>query len=295
MFKEASQRKTKSDRQSATLSKNALYTPLVAFESDGDPSLYMASRKKVPTSIRESSLMDFLQSVSVDYHRNSSTSTSKNNGGRPLSLSDVDDRIRQRALTLIGGGINASLAKKRARVDRNPDVMSNRKQKRIISEARLQHVTSVDSVLSVTDTRRAALQRKEQTLAKLTERWNDYIKEMIGPPGHELNDAAYALASSRLGTCELIGGVVRIKKCPAHKSWVGKEGMVTEETSNTWKILRIQRVEAAEGPTRLRVVGKELVVPKMNAELSFRVQTNENEKSDKPKFLVVVIDGNSRR
>jgi len=100
------------------LSKNLLYAPLTAYhkaaaatcvdDKDGIDGRLNYHKKK---SFKESSLVSFLHSVSCDYHRTrrSTVNDAKNNGSRPLGLADIEDRIRQRAVTLIGGGINSSI------------------------------------------------------------------------------------------------------------------------------------------------------------------------------------------
>ena len=111
-------------KQSSTLSRNALYTPLMAFEQTNvDPSSYMTTRKNIPSSLRESSLVDFIQTVSETTEK-------------PLSFQAVEERIRQRALTLVGGGINSSMTgqqSKRQRRRRRHEQVSNRQRKRILT------------------------------------------------------------------------------------------------------------------------------------------------------------------
>lgn len=100
------------------LSKNILYAPLDAYNKvtandDHDKkigsieSLQSNYRKKKKS--KEANLASFLHTVSCDYHRNRHRNDAKNNGSRPLGLADIEDRIRQRAVTILGGGINSSL------------------------------------------------------------------------------------------------------------------------------------------------------------------------------------------
>ena len=93
-----------------TLSRNAIYTPLEGYDQEEvEPSQYMTTRKTIPKSLQESSLFTFYQSVSYNFHYKIATASDpRNNGNRPSSLKDVEERIRQRAITLIGGGINSA-------------------------------------------------------------------------------------------------------------------------------------------------------------------------------------------
>ena len=111
-----------------SLSKNLLYAPLEAYhkaacfqavggdsdystsDSNFHPSQYMSLKSSIPKSLQESSLVSLFHSISCNYHRNRAMANdAKNNGSRPLGLSDIEERIRQRAVTLVSGGINSSI------------------------------------------------------------------------------------------------------------------------------------------------------------------------------------------
>lgn len=104
------------------LSKNELYTPLAGYDQeDVEPSVYLGTKSSIPKSLQESSLVQFYRKVSLDYHYKNPNipSTNNNNGNdyknagasRPIPLADVDDRIRQRTVTLLGGGIHTVATK----------------------------------------------------------------------------------------------------------------------------------------------------------------------------------------
>jgi hypothetical protein len=124
------------------LSKNALYTPLSAYEQTKvEPSLYLGTKPSIPNSLQETSLVNFLRTVSLEYHYQPSsssvvdpltisTTTTTNpflppylahrndckyvGGSQPVSLSKMEERIRQRTVTLLGGGIHVTAAQRKA-------------------------------------------------------------------------------------------------------------------------------------------------------------------------------------
>ena len=129
-----------------TLSKRLLYLPLAAYESsshggsDGgttnnavDPiTTYLDNRKSLPISVQEKALVNFWHKVGVEYHQNQATvHDPKNNGNRPISLRDLEDRIRQRALTLVGGGINKSWSQNSSTVPQQKGDYQIRRQEEV--------------------------------------------------------------------------------------------------------------------------------------------------------------------
>lgn len=216
--------------RSTTLSRNALYSPLVAYEqTQVDPALYMGNQKTIPSSLKESALSSFLQSVGEDYHRNRATGPDpKNNGSRPLSVSDMDDRLRQRVVTLVGGGINSSMA-------------SSNRQPRSKAKVRKRYRREWDQVkesISVksTDTSIDSL----SFLQQLNGRWNVYMLEMLGLNSKFTAKIEASILKSRLtaarSSMELAGAHIQIKECTQKRDLVGTFGVVVGETNNTWCI-----------------------------------------------------------
>ena len=116
------------------LSKNALYTPMAGYDQgDVDPNQYLATKSSIPKSVQESSLVQFYRNVSLDYHYKNPKipSTSNMNGNdykyagasRPIPLADVNDRIRQRTVTLLGGGIH-TVATMSSSVPSEPSILT---------------------------------------------------------------------------------------------------------------------------------------------------------------------------
>jgi RNase P/RNase MRP subunit p29 len=114
------------------LSRTSLYTPLSFYTSQRANNNNNNNKKQnIPKYVQESALVDFMAStVSTAYHlssdgRNNSNNSNqkvddgsvtvlsvkhaRNTGNRPLNVGEFNSRIRQRALTLVGGGYNASV------------------------------------------------------------------------------------------------------------------------------------------------------------------------------------------
>ena len=90
------------------LSRMSLYTSMAAYNNDRglEPSEFMRMQQSTPKSLREATLTEFVQRVSHDFHRSLDVNFCKNTAGRPLSVPEIEDRLKQRALTLVGGGFN---------------------------------------------------------------------------------------------------------------------------------------------------------------------------------------------
>lgn len=259
---------------SSTLSRNALYTPLVAYEQTNvvDPSTYMTTRKNVPSSLRESSLVDFIQSVSSQ------------NTEKPLSTQHVEERIRQRALTLVGGGINSSMStagKRKRRQQRRHEELSNRQRKRIQAKAKqpLSSKTKHDD------------EKVFNLFLEVHQKWKTYVRKLAevddlltSTESIVLTESSQKTISSRLAQAELVGAYIRITECRAHQAWIGKEGLIVGTTTNTWRVAIMNISPENKQKQRPKV----LVVPKQGSKLVFRLSM-----SDGSPPLCVVVRGKS--
>jgi RNase P/RNase MRP subunit p29 len=206
-----------------SLSKNLLYTPLVAYhkaaaaaasaaasvdDNDNDdvnkrsnqhhPSQYMSMKSSVPKSLQEVSLVAFLHTVSCDYHRNGtnlnqsttggggvSSNDAKNNGSRPLGKNDIEGRIRQRAVTLIGGGINSSLIPTNKTFQERTSLSSNNNNKK-------RRQRSWEEIEPILLKNKMNMKKNNQNndnnddvisfLQELNVAWNEYIWKVISNP-----------------------------------------------------------------------------------------------------------------
>jgi hypothetical protein len=217
------------------------------------PSQYYTNQRQssVPMSLHESTLASFLQFVSHDYHRNWATPhDAKNNSSRPLSLKDVDDRIKQRAVTLVGGGINAPIA-----ISKN-STNTTKKRRRRRRQCSWEQVkdkcqkwcveNSIEPLCDIT------------FLREMNRGWNDYLWNLLELSTDDLSCLDSEEGVQRLqqrwiaivigggrntkyknynaNNFELVGGHVKIDSCHSHKAWIGRHGVVIGETQNTYRI-----------------------------------------------------------
>ena len=134
--------------------------------------------------------------------------------------------------------------------------------------------------------------------------------------GSDRKERSTTELSALLSSAELIGAFVRIDRCDASRTYVGKDGIVVDSTANAWRIAiprpvvekkAKRRKEKAgvdneggktddatnnsnekEDNTTVSVVWKETVVPKTRSTLSFTIDTGRN--NDVPgNYLRIVI------
>ena len=261
-----------------TLSKSSLYAPLAAYEQDSVlPSQYLTNKKRVPESVKESSMVELLVQVSQDINQHRSITIGKNNGSKALSQSEVDARIRQRGLTLVGGGINNDRIRREKRAKDSINI-SNRTRKRVLKASQKQssfpfHLSHVNSI------------------AALHEMWNDYFNELL--PKGVVNPSITTPLSLHLAPMmdqvELVGAYATITSCKGHNQMVGKEGYVVGMTANTWKMIQLAKTK--------REHDKFLIVPKEGSILLLRVTLTRTKEArgiteaEKPKIVHIAIHG----
>lgn len=274
-----------SHKSHSTLSKDALYAPLAAYEQDKvSASHYLIHKKRVPENIKESSMVEFLVQVSQHVNRNRLLTTGKNNGSKALSQSDVDTRIRQRGLTLIGGGINKEWGHgKRANTNKST-IPSNRKRKRTLLVAATNNKTSFpfDPVTG-------------HHFSLLNNLWNDYfllllptITDMMWCDPTTISSLSVRLAPI-MDRVELVGAHVTIVSCNSQKGVTGTSGYVAKVTANTWTIVKLATSKGTHD--------KVLVVPKKGSIISLRVtlsnakEEGTAEASTAPSVLCIAVHG----
>jgi RNase P/RNase MRP subunit p29 len=254
----------------APLSRNELYTPLIAFQQDKvEPSLYMASRQKIPKSLQESSLTKFLEMVSTHYHRQGAIiQDARNNGSRPLSAKEIEERLRQRAVTLVGNGMfagNRNHKRKRHSQQQsdhessNKNIFSNRKRKKhlkLVSSKRnpphsgsgLDQAQNASRPINETTTNMDLQNSNLLFLTNLNAMWNNYIGQMVKlyQEKHCNVTTLFECVSCVLGEAdtEHVGAQVRVTQCSSRPHLVGSEGYVVAVTINTWNIATTTAVKS---------------------------------------------------
>lgn len=226
-------------RSIKTLSRNALYSPLVAYEQTQiDPVLYMGEQlqKNTPAAIKESSLTSFFQKVGEDYHRNRARGPDpKNNGSRPLSVTDMDDRLRQKVVTLIGGGVNSSVTSlNKQQTNKAP---KGRKRPRRTWE-------QVESIVSKTknQSQSQSSMTSVQFLQQFNARWNLYMRQVLNIVDSSKTTSMLdiQMIKGRMvalrKSIELTGAHVQVRTCIQKRNLVGKFGILIGESTNTWSV-----------------------------------------------------------
>jgi hypothetical protein len=293
-----------------SLSKNLMYAPLVAYHKSANstiddnsggsstsiakhPSQYTSENRSVSKAFTESSLVSLLHFSSCDYHRKRATvNDAKNNGSRPLGLSDMEDRIRQKAVTLVGGGINTSIP--------IPKTKIQSKKRRHRSWEEVEPVLKkLSSSSSSAETLESESGHVVSFLQKLNSAWNEYaskllLKDRAKNRNQRISDDDLKEIEVRLGALtrsgihnttrnrvhsgdngrsandfmaqdhiDFIGAHVQVKSCKAHVSWEGKFGVLIGETKNTYRIASFARrrklkkaTTKASSPEKQREVGQ---------------------------------------
>jgi hypothetical protein len=208
-----------------TLSKKGLYAPLSVYgrddvdviNVDGEASKAAKSRK-LPSSLKDGALIDFLFQVGKEHNRKANMLVGKNNGCKPVSQNEVNDRIRMRALTLIGGGINTSISasgsggSKRKRVSAVPLPpqycnMSNRKQKQICGKTKYAHKVAGKAGAGADDGTVTTRMHTWDKLEEINSKWNDYVRRFLQDEDVDLPDLK---SMSSMGARSLINTLSRI-------------------------------------------------------------------------------------
>lgn len=271
-----------------SFSRNELYAPLSSYLSSTDELNSSTPQGKnngktyfdVPSCLSESKLYDWLETVSKTYHGHRASGK--------LRKKQLDGKLMNRSLTLVGGGINNALpgASKCSKVGLRKDkkqsrkyTMSGKKRKKFATKQQTFKTKSLDKT-----------QDTEKILQSLHESWNSYAKELIS--GCENIEES----SSRLASAELGGSHVCISSCVHNPNLVGINGIILEETINTWTISQLKKTEASTSKKKTIVTGIPLIrIPKQGTVLTFRMIIsktfgfNKSSKNNENREILIVI------
>ena len=271
-----------------SVSKSGLYAALTLFANDGRDAKPSLSAKKLATTLKDSTLVNFLAQVGVYKNRKGSTSVCKNNGSRPLSQNDVSDRIRTKALVVLGGGINVSLSCDSKKSQQSLEsqkllLASNRKRKKAMLKRCLPSHEVFDK-----DT--------WSNLEVVNTKWNEYMCHHLKNEGVHVETANTRYLSKCIPRCitgvELIGSSVSVLKCPSNPCYVSKEGVLIAMTLKTWRIASRPRKDHLLNADNYCLV---VVVPRDGLSvLQIVVPTNKSQKlsqevCDKTRSLLISI------
>mmetsp|Transcript_42763 Transcript_42763/g.103442 ORF Transcript_42763/g.103442 Transcript_42763/m.103442 type:complete len:301 (-) Transcript_42763:40-942(-) len=217
------------------LSRNDLYAPLVAYEqTDVEPSAYIMNQASTPRSMQQSALVSFLQGISQDYHREEAVSNDpKNNGSRPTSLADVESKIMQRAVAIVGGKVTASMT------STSGAPTKNRKRKR--KEKSWEDIEEILKRQSIAIPSMPSRIGSIEFLRELNGKWNEYIRSALRlNMGANDPSAIMSRFSVLREDLELVGAHVRIGSCSQRKGLEGCYGVVSGGRKNTWAVATLQ-------------------------------------------------------
>mmetsp|Transcript_26462 Transcript_26462/g.39149 ORF Transcript_26462/g.39149 Transcript_26462/m.39149 type:complete len:258 (-) Transcript_26462:274-1047(-) len=199
-----------------TLSKTGLYSPLSVISLDKNQS-----KKKNQYAGKDGALLDFIFQIGKDYHRKASLRSGKNNGCKPISHSEVKDKISQRALTLIGGGINTSLSK---------GVHGKGKSFYCKSRKAFRKKDESKSVITI-----KLCKLKWDKILLLNQHWNFYMKSTLREKYLLDRTKSLKFLQELEGSkIEWTGAEFFVVSCLAHEEYTGSKGILIGYTKNTW-------------------------------------------------------------
>ena len=212
----------------------------------------------VPKELQEPTFVEFMQFVSHDYHRNNprfisndTTTTTKkrfdamNNGSKPLTIQEMDNRIKSRAVTLMGGGISKNNLK------HNHFVQGAGGRRRHRRRSRHRNAATMTTTMTTTPTPNTL-----EFLKSLNELWNKYIRKLVVPG--TLSTTIDVRTNKKF---EMVGALVKIEECKSRVQWVGSHGVIVDETKNT---IRLAALSTSTKAQQLCI----LVVPKNHTKVS---------------------------
>lgn len=200
-----------------TLSKTGLYSPLAIINLEKNQS-----KKKNRSTGKDGALIDFIFQIGKDYHRKAGLRLGKNNGCKAVSHSEVKEKISQRALTLIGGGINTSISKGVHTQGRKLFCKSSKTIKR---KNKAKAVMNYSKKLTW------------DNVTLMNHYWNFYIqnhlKEMQFSDKTNIIKILHEFERSKI---EWTGAEVHVVSCLSNRKYAGYKGILIQCTTNTWRV-----------------------------------------------------------
>ena len=248
-------KKSEASNNGGTLSRSGLYAPLKAFDDDGKLQGDYKN-KKLP---KNATTINFLSELSKEYSLKTPITAGKNNGCRALTQNTYDELLRNRALTLVGGGINSTITKKKRKGKQHALLVDLKKLKKLKASK------------DVSESKDGSTWKG---LSELNQRWVKYMHELtkeqricVGDEG--LSSAVIAKMCSLFNQAELVGSSVKIITCPAKRNLEAKDGILISHDDKAWRIATLPR-KFHDGKSDPRVV-KVMTVPRKNSRIAVRM------------------------
>jgi RNase P/RNase MRP subunit p29 len=246
--------------KSGVLSRTSLYAPLSTYTRTSSANNKI--NNKVKKTLQEASLVDFWSAVSANYHYQKQSLHARNTGHRPLTVSEINGRIRQRALTLVGGGYNSQIASgdtakqaNRSQQKRQGQGQHSCKRRRRNRQHNESNTTKIS--LAVPSSTEQPKNTDDIFLRELHQQWLEYMRnildlssvkssssngklkkkknDLVQDPLQQLSNRV-AQVVQRSVAIELVGASVRILACARHPSYVGLAGILVAESSETYTV-----------------------------------------------------------
>lgn len=206
-------------------------------------------------------LLQFYAKLSEDFHRRSTTRSRgldcKNTSGRPISVSDVSNRLVQRSLTLTGGGYNKTPNSSQAATTSNyvqstknehPSTSVLHKIQWSRRKQKLQRDTIVQRLkddTSCIDPKTPNQQRQSlHFLQQLNAQWNQYMITLLQCNLSNEKEVLVTESDTKsiqdrlqsvIHEIEWVGACVEISE-------TGRQGILVGQTMKTWRIVPMQMI-----------------------------------------------------
>eukprot|EP00977_Amphora_coffeiformis_P009136 scaffold2072_cov162-Amphora_coffeaeformis.AAC.4 len=185
----------KDEPSAKTLSRSSLYAPLTAYASGA-----LQTPQKVAKSHAESSLVEWLQRWSADYHQSCKPGDPRNTGNQFLSKFDIQEKIMHRTLSLFGKDYTAKVGHHTKAIAKRGKSVKHKRHKRT---------------------------------SKNTGQGCGPLSELDDARAAKVTRILYSCADS----IEWVGSNVIIESCSASQNWQGRSGTLVSTTQNTWVVV----------------------------------------------------------
>ena len=259
MESKTSNKQGEEPEESRTLSRQALYAPLQAYDRGN-----LAEPKKVPKSCTEAALVDWIHEMSADYHQSCTPGDPRNTGNRFVSVAEAQEKIMYRTLSLFGKDYGSKLGGTSLLDKAEKPVQRKKRKRQSKCSLVVEDTTEVETTLEFLET--------------LSKFWTEYMLKLLKAKGcgpfTNPDDEMLSKASRSIMECasmiEWVGAKTRIVECQTSPQWKGRQGVLVSSRKNTWVMYEIsknsKRVTQLTIPKRGAVLVASL--PLLNAQVS---------------------------
>lgn len=162
---------------------------------------------------KPSAWLDWIRTLSRDYHRSSQPPLlGRNTGNRSLNPNEVAERLENRMINLVGGYYDKRESEKKV----------SRSKQRTKKQQRIKLRPYSDPALA---------RQQGVFVEQMYELWKEYMAEVLGDA--QTVDEIKAVVHKNQDM-EWIGSKVVIHSSRSRRAWQGREGILVQETPETW-------------------------------------------------------------